>query len=190
MNFTKADKSFEEKNWLNFSNKPILNLFTSIKDCINTYLENGASLNNIKCITACDSQRRGTDVTYVTTIVLINEGKGGNVFYIKEYENYSHILTFENTTMYERKLKIKSLMQKRLWSEASKAVNCALWVNSLCKPLNIKVSEVHVDINTNKKYRSSELYNGIIGFIESCGFIPKAKPDSWAASGIANSKTK
>lgn len=145
---------------------------------------------NIKLITACDSQRRGAKITYVTVIIVLNIGFGGNAFYLKEIEDCSDYLYKNTKDRNERLIKVKSLIQKRLWNETLKAVECAMWVDELLCKYNIKVSEVHADINTNKKFKSSELSKAIIGYIDACGFIPKVKPDAWGASGIANIKTK
>lgn len=145
---------------------------------------------NIKLITACDSQRRGSKITYVTVIIVLNTGFGGNAFYLKEIEDCSEFLYKNTNSRAERLLKVKALIQKRLWNETLKAVECAMAVDELVYNLGLKVSEVHADINTNKKFKSSELSKAIIGYIDACGFIPKVKPDAWGASGIANIKTK
>jgi len=106
----------------------------------------------------CDSKKRGKRVKYSTVICLRNVGRGVSELYCNEIEtappdDYS-----------------------RLWNEVTRAVNVAEELKSLCK------ITVHVDINSNPKYRSHRLYDASIGLINSMGFEGVGKPLSWAAT--------
>lgn len=47
--------------------------------------------------------------------------------------------------------------------------------------------EVHLDLNPNKKYISNLIVDQAIGYIKgTCNVIPLIKPDSWAASCVAD----
>lgn len=176
-------------NWKCLNGKPIDNLELKLCENIEALLKTNVDKSNLKIITACDSQRRKNNVIYVTVIVVLNVHHGGFGFYLRETEDYSKL--FLNATKLEtRREIIKSLINKRLWNETSKAVQCALAVNSVINKYNLKVSEIHADVNKNKKYKSAELCKAITGYIDACGFIPKVKPDAWGASSIANEKTK
>lgn len=176
-------------NWKCLNGKSVENLELKLCENIEALLKTNVSKSNIKIVTACDSQRRKNSVIYVTVIIVLNIHHGGFGFYLKEIENYNQL--FATATKQEtRREIIKSLINKRLWNETSKAIQCALSVNSILNKYGLKVTEIHADINKNKKYKSAELYKAITGYIDACGFIPKVKPDAWGASSIANEKTK
>ncbi len=106
----------------------------------------------------CDSKRRGKRVKYSTVICLWNVGKGVSELYHNEVET----APADDYT--------------RLWNEVTRAVDAAEPLKDLCK------ITVHVDINSNPKYRSHRLYDASIGLITSMGFKGVGKPWSWAAS--------
>lgn len=106
----------------------------------------------------CDSKVRGDKVKYSTAICLWNIGKGVHEIYkneviAKPHDQYS-----------------------RLWGEVTRAVEVAEKLKDLGE------ITVHVDINSNPKYRSHQLYDASIGLITSMGFQGAGKPFSWAAS--------
>lgn len=106
----------------------------------------------------CDSKVRGKFVKYSTAICLWKVGRGVSEIFKNEVEinppdDYS-----------------------RLWNEVTRAVNIAEELKELGR------ITVHVDINSNPKYRSHRLYDASIGLISSMGFKGVGKPHSWAAS--------
>lgn len=106
----------------------------------------------------CDSKVRGDLTKYCTAICLWNIGRGVSEIYKNEVvptppDDYT-----------------------RLWTEVEKAVAAAEKLKDL-GPIT-----VHVDINSNPKYRSHKLYDASIGLINSLGFEGAGKPFSWAAS--------
>ncbi len=72
----------------------------------------------------------------------------------------------------------------RLWQEVNMAVEVATQLQELGK------ISVHVDLNSDPKYRSSKLYDASIGFIRGMGFEAIGKPDAWAATSGANKHTQ
>ena len=106
----------------------------------------------------CDSKVRGNRVKYSTVVCLWNVGKGVSELYKNEVEQ-----------------KPKDAYT-RLWNEVTRAVEVA----DILK--DISHITVHVDINSNPKYRSHRLYDASIGLIKSMGFKGAGKPFSWAAS--------
>lgn len=106
----------------------------------------------------CDSKVRGKLVKYSTAVCLWNIGKGVAEIYRNEVipkppDAYS-----------------------RLWGEVTRAVEIADQLKDLGE------ITVHVDINSNPKYRSHQLYDASIGLITAMGFQGAGKPYSWAAS--------
>ncbi len=111
-----------------------------------------------KIFVGCDSKVRGDLVKYSTAICLWNIGKGVSEIYKNEViqrppDSYT-----------------------RLWAEVTRAVETAEELKDLGE------ITVHVDINSNPKYRSHQLYDASIGLITSMGFQGAGKPFSWAAS--------
>ena len=74
--------------------------------------------------------------------------------------------------------------------ETFKAVKDALWLNPLLESIGYKVNEIHTDLNPNPKHPSYEMVHTCLGYIKGMGFEGKAKPHSWAASSVADYKTK
>lgn len=111
-----------------------------------------------KIFVGCDSKKRGDTVKYSTVVCLWNVGHG-----VKEiYKNELIPAPKDRFT--------------RLWNEVTRAVEVA---DSL---RNVAPIQVHVDINSNPKYKSNQLYDASMGLITSMGFEAAGKPFSWAAS--------
>ena len=106
----------------------------------------------------CDSKVRGNWVKYSTVVCLWNVGKGVSEIYRNETE------------------KAPPDSYTRLWNEVTRAVDVADSLKDLGR------ITVHVDINSNPKFRSYQLYDASIGLITSMGFRGAGKPYSWAAS--------
>ncbi len=106
----------------------------------------------------CDSKVRGTRVKYSTVVCMWNVGHGVSEVYRNEQE------------------KAPKDAYTRLWNEVTRAVEVADVLKDIAR------MTVHVDINSNPKYRSHQLYDASIGLIHSMGFRAAGKPHSWAAS--------
>lgn len=113
---------------------------------------------NGEIFVGCDSKVRGKFVKYSTAICLWNVGGGVNEIFKNEVE-----LTPPDD-------------YSRLWNEVTRAVAVAEELKDLGR------ITVHVDINSNPKFRSHRLYDASIGLISSMGFKAVGKPHSWAAS--------
>ena len=70
--------------------------------------------------------------------------------------------------------------------EAMRSLEVAWYMDSKVPSKN--VIEIHLDINSNLRYRSSQYKNELIGLVSSQGFQCLIKPDAWAASGAADRK--
>jgi predicted RNase H-related nuclease YkuK (DUF458 family) len=111
-----------------------------------------------KIFVGCDSKKRGNTVKYATVVCLWNVGHGVREIYRNE------LIPAPNDRF------------TRLWNEVTRAVDVANELRSIA-PI-----QVHVDINSNPKFKSNQLYDASIGFINSMGFEGAGKPFSWAAS--------
>lgn len=71
-------------------------------------------------------------------------------------------------------------LRQRLMFEVMLATNAALDIIDVVGERHL---EIHLDINSNSKYKSHVAMAEAIGFvIGNAGIRPKVKPDSWAAS--------
>lgn len=110
----------------------------------------------------CDSKVRGKKSKYSTVICFWDVGKG-----VQEIHNTEIIPAPKDS-------------YSRLWEEVTRAVNTAYLLKDIGK------ITVHIDINSNPKYRSHKLYDASIGLITSMGFEGEGKPFSWAATSGAH----
>ena len=170
------------------------NIVEDIEDDIRNNIELWSNLigkDRLKFIVSCDSQRHGSKVVYVTTIVFLRKGSGGQGYYIKEISSIPGYKSHDKKESKQEKYKrVQAIVQRRLWNECVKAVKCALWLDTVIAEYGLHVEEIHEDINSNKKYRSNDMLKAIVGYIEAVGFKPVIKPNAWVASSIADSKTK
>jgi predicted RNase H-related nuclease YkuK (DUF458 family) len=138
-----------------------------ITDIENHILEGG------KIFVGCDSNAMGDSCTFAQTICLYNEvaRKGGRYFYKTQ----------------KVKMRLKTPPQVRIMQEAQDAIEIALELSQIFPTENI---EVHLDVNTRKGYLSQTLADQLSGYAKSAGFSCKLKPESWAATGIADGHTR
>lgn len=129
-----------------------------------------------KIYIGCDSEVRKLKnnkwiVNYYSVVVIHHNGRNGaKVFGKKETEiDYT-------------KDKRKPLF--RLMQEVYKASQLYL---DLEESIGDREVEVHLDLNPNKKYVSNQIVDQAIGYIKgTCNIVPLIKPDSWAASSVAD----
>lgn len=117
-----------------------------------------------------DSQQAGKFTEFVTIIVVLQKGKGGRAFYLRE-----------------RVPRIKSL-RERLMREVWMSTNCGLELNAHI-PESIGLT-IHIDANPNLKFRSSDHVKELTAMVVSQGFKTLLKPDSWCASHAADHVVK
>ena len=154
--------------WKRFSGKDIGDLSdTILSDIANSDTE------DLEFYIGGDSQWNNGKIKFTVAIIMIKKGKGGRGYY-------------KNTIPLETNLSL----QQRLFMETFKAVKVALWLNPLLESVGYKVNEIHTDLNPNPKHPSYEMVYTCLGYIKGMGFEGKAKPHSWAASSVADYKTK
>ncbi|WP_421751231.1 ribonuclease H-like YkuK family protein [Croceimicrobium sp.] len=111
-----------------------------------------------KVFVGCDSKVRGHHTKYSTAICMWDIGRGVSEIYKNEV------------------VQTPPDQYTRLWTEVEKAVAVASELKGLTS------ITVHVDINSNPRFRSHQLYDASIGLISAMGFEGAGKPHSWAAS--------
>ena len=127
---------------------------------------------NYEVFIGSDSQahRKLKRVVYVTCIVLYCKGKGGRVFMARENKRYANSL------------------RERLMNETWRSLEVAFVLSELL-PDNVELV-IHVDVNKNKKYKSSKHYQELVGMVTGQGFECRIKPHAWAAQAVADKFSK
>ena len=156
------------EEWKRFSGDNVEDLSSTILTDITT-----AGTEDLEFYIGGDSQASLHNIKFTVAIIMIKKGKGGRGYYKS--------VTPLETTM---------TLQQRLFMETFKAVKVALWLNPLLESIGYKVNEIHTDLNPNPNYASYEMVQTCLGYIRGMGFEGKTKPDSWAASSVADYKTK
>lgn len=126
-----------------------------------------------RVIIACDSQQVGIVTEYVTVVVLHRPTKGGRVF-----------------ICHERIARVREL-RERLWREVWRSAELAMELSSPTgdQP-EIRVDEVHIDVNREPRYKSSQYVEELVGLVMGQGFKAVVKPEAFAASHIADHVVK
>jgi predicted RNase H-related nuclease YkuK (DUF458 family) len=80
----------------------------------------------------------------------------------------------------------KSRLRQRLLLEAMRSLEVAWYLDSRINDKSI--IQVHLDVNPNLKWRSSQYKEELVGLVCSQGFPCIIKPDSFAASKVADKR--
>lgn len=80
----------------------------------------------------------------------------------------------------------KSRLRQRLLLEAMRSLEVAWYLDS--KVNDRSIIQVHIDVNPNLKWRSSQYKEELVGLVSSQGFSYAIKPDSFAATKVADKR--
>ena len=131
---------------------------------------------NFSIVIGTDSQNF-SDTKMVSVIAMCCEGHGGIYFY--KIERINRIQDVRQKLNYETQLSLQ-------------------YADELLKVLmetdeelfdNVTFS-IHIDAGTNPKGKTKELIPALVGWIKACGYECHVKPESFAASAIANKISK
>jgi len=111
-----------------------------------------------------DSLQVSRFTEYVTVVVILNPPNGGRVEYLRE------VVKRENS------------LRKRLLEEVWRSVVLGLELQDAVA----NTISIHVDANVDTRYRSSDYVKELTSLVVSQGFRMVLKPDSWAASHVAD----
>ena len=130
--------------------------------------------NKYRLIVGTDSQPGLEEIVFVTAIVIYRVGRGGRFFYHKE------------------KVETNVNMKKRIFYEVSRSLKVASKLTEVLGEENKYTDnldiEIHVDVG--EKGPSSEIIKEVVGMVVGSGYEALIKPDSYAASTVADKYTK
>jgi len=114
----------------------------------------------------------GEECDYVSAIVIHRIGVGARYFWAKET------------------IKRAPQLREKIYTETTKSLSLATEIIPIIREklegVNCEM-EIHVDIGPNGPTR--ELIREIVGMVVGSGFRVKTKPESWAASSVADKHT-
>ena len=146
-----------EKEWKTLSGKTI----KDIASMILSHVKDGDIVH-----IGTDSQRqRNKQESFVTAIVVLNPGKGGRVFYLRE------------------KFRKFNSLREKLVREAWQSVQTALEIEPLL-PKNCGIT-VHLDANPDTRFKSSGSVKELVGMVVGQGYQYEVKPNAWCASHVS-----
>jgi predicted RNase H-related nuclease YkuK (DUF458 family) len=123
-----------------------------------------------KIVVGSDSQPVGEIADFVTAIVVHRVGNGGRYFWKRTVGKFFNL-------------------RDRILKEVMLSLETAVEITKILKEnINIKFDfEVHVDVGENGN--SSQLISEVTGIIRAYNFPFKTKPESYAASSVADKHT-
>lgn len=129
--------------------------------------------SHFRIVIGTDSELIGTSsARFVSAVVVHHVGHGGVYFWGSAIKNG-----------------IKELRQ-RMYEEATYSLALAQRLLSEFRTKDLpleKIMEIHVDVGENGETRA--MITEIVGMIKGSGFLCKTKPDSYAASNVADRHT-
>lgn len=129
-------------------------------------------------IVGTDSQNF-SDTKVVTVIVAQSEGHGGIYFYHVDRIDRIQDVRFKLNYETQQSLNYADALLKQIESDE----DCSdMYLNS--------TFAIHVDAGNSARGKTKDLIPSLVGWIKSCGYECEVKPDSFAASSIADKISK
>lgn len=123
-------------------------------------------------VVGTDSQpHNGSGVDFVTAIVVHRIGHGG-IYFWKRIVNKAHYV-----------------LRQRMYAEATMSLDMAETVLALLHKDGISKYDVEIHVDIGKFGDTREMISEIIGMIRGSGYRVKMKPESYAASKVADRYT-
>lgn len=148
-------------------------------EIINNYFQTNKHYNTPFHIVIGTDSQNFSDTKVVAVIAVQCEGHGGIYFYnverIERIQDVRQKLNYETQTSltYADNL-IEILESNKEYEE--------LFLNTSFA--------IHIDAGHNPAGKTKELIPALVGWIKSCGYDCEVKPDSYAASSVANKISK
>ena len=130
-----------------------------------------ASKDSCEIHVGCDSHFVKDKCVFAIVVAMYEYGKGGTYFFAR--------------LKVSRRLFMN--MKLRLLKEVELALTLADLLSVFLKRENLNV---HLDINPDKRFKSSQVFTPATSWVKSLGYQCIVKPDSWASSWLADAYAK
>ena len=150
---------FSEWKWRSYDGKRSVDIERFIADHKEDFFFIGTDSQNYSKKRIC---------AFTTVLIAYKLHKGGAV------------ITHKDTGPYMENLRQRVLM------EAMRSLELG-WYLSTQVPQS-SIIGIHLDVNSNLRYKSSKYKNELVGLVAAQGFEALVKPDAWAASTVADAK--
>ena len=113
-----------------------------------------------------------SEIDFVNAIVVHRRGSGGRYFWRKE------------------RVVRKPVLREKIYTETQMSLECA---EKLVPLLRAAISpakydlQIHIDVGALGPTR--EMIREVVGMVQGSGYVAKTKPESWAASSVADKYT-
>lgn len=144
--------------------------FEEMMEDILAYIK-GLPCSSYRLVLGTDSQVRG-ETCLVTAVIVHRLGKGARYYYRKETQR-----------------KIKSLRQK-IFFETSLSLDLGDKITSYFAQGGIEETKVEIHLDVGQQGPTKELIREVVGMVTGSGFAAKIKPESFAASSVADRHTR
>lgn len=118
-----------------------------------------------------DSQPNEIQVEFVTAIVVHRKGSGGIYFYTRQTRRKKYVL------------------RERMYEEASLSLIAANELLTELKSDGVGKYDVEIHVDIGQVGKTKDMITEIVGMIRGSGYEVKTKPDSYAASKVADKYT-
>jgi hypothetical protein len=143
----------------------------SIREKILAFMAD-SSESHYRLVVGTDSQpRNGSGVDFVTAIVVHRVGFGG-IYFWKRVVNQK-----------------KYVLRQRMYEEATMSLSMAETVLALLHKDGITKYDVEIHVDIGVYGQTRDMINEIVGMIRGSGYAVKIKPESFAASKVADRYT-
>ena len=130
-----------------------------------------ANKDNCEIHVGCDSHFVKDKCVFAIVVAMYEYGKGGTYFFAR--------------LKVSRRLFMN--MKLRLLKEVELAITLADLLSVFLERENLNV---HLDINPDKRFKSSQVFTPATSWVKSLGYQCIVKPDSWASSWLADAYAK
>ena len=144
--------------------------FEEMMEDILAYIK-GLPCSSYRLVLGTDSQVR-SETCFVTAVIVHRLGKGARYYYRKEMQR-----------------KIKSLRQK-IFFETSLSLELGDKITNYFSRGGIEETQVEIHIDVGHHGETKDLIREVVGMVTGSGFEAKIKPESFAASSVADRHTK
>lgn len=160
--------------WKNFEGREV----GKIRDIVSQYINKNYSKGNLKVFVGSDSQRISREVFNFVNVVVLKTDDG--------VDRQTRIFYKRNKALLKSNKALVNL-NYRLLNEVYESIGIAIDISDIVGAKNI---EVHLDLNKSNQFRSNEIVNEALLACRGQNFMAVIKPDSFAASSVADRLSK